>query len=333
MSKAPDENDRLKDGTLPADPEADSAVVVDAPRVLTVRQLVEGSARRAQEPQTRGGCTTGHYKIDMLSGGIRPGHCWVFGAETSWGKSSWAIMVTDLNLRLGRGVLIVSFEDSEHVYGDRLLARRAGVDAMRLRDGRLKGDELTRVAGVVQRAEDAPVFLDARGKSAQWAATGIKRLLDEQPDIHLVIVDYLQEARSEKRHQDRKNEVSAVASLLRSTIKVAGRAGVIMSQLTTDEGERPSKYSIRESKDAAMGSEGILLGYYSTDGGKTACALDGKNNPDRMILVAKVKDGPVGYVVNQRWNKTWAGFEHEPDPELRHLEAVASVGDGMFEEP
>lgn len=333
MSKSLDENDRHKAGTLPADPEADASVLVDAPRILTVRQLVEGSAKRAQEPRTRGACTTGHHKLDRLTGGLRPGHCWVFGAETSWGKSSWAILLTDLNLRAKRGVLIVSFEDSEGVYGDRLLARRADVKAIHLRDGRLDPDEMTRVAGVVNRAEDAPVFLDARGKTAEWACEGIQGLCAEHPEIQLVIVDYLQEARSAKRHQDRKNEVSFVASLIRSTVKRLGRAGLILSQLTTEEGEKPSKYSIRETKDAAMGAEGILLGFYSSDGGSTACARDGgKGKPERVILVAKAKDGPVGYAITQPWNERWAGFEAVADPETAVAAAGRDMGDGMFEE-
>lgn len=331
MSKLLDENDRHKAGTLPTDPEADASVLVDAPRILTVRQLVEGSAKRAQEPRARGACTTGHYKLDALTGGIRPGHCWVFGAETSWGKSSWAILLTDLNLKQRRGVLIVSFEDSEGVYGDRLLARRADVSATRIRDGKLAPDELSRVAGVVSRAEDAPVFLDARGKSAEWACDGIRGLCEEHPDIQLVIVDYLQEARSAKKHQDRKNEVSFVASLIRSTIKRLGRAGIIMSQLTAEEGERPGKYSIRESKDAAMGAEGILLGFYSSDNGKTACARDGDKGgkPERVILVAKAKDGPVGYAITQPWNERWAGFEVVGNPETAAIESVSGFADGF----
>lgn len=331
MSEQLDENDRHKAGTLPDDPEADAQVLVDAPRILTVRQLVEGSAKRAQEPRTRGACATGHYVLDRNSGGLRPGHCWVFGAETSWGKSSWAVLLTDLNLRQKRGVLIVSFEDSEGVYGDRLLARRADVSATRLRDGRLKPDELSRVTGVVNRAEDAPVFLDARGKSAEWACDGIRGLCEEHPDIQLVIVDYLQEARSAKKHQDRKNEVSYVASLIRSTVKRLGRAGLIMSQLTAEEGERPGKYSIRESKDAAMGAEGILLGFYSSDGGKKACARD-HDKAERVIVVAKAKDGPVGYAITQPWNERWAGFESVSDPENAAAEAGCALGDGEFQE-
>src|SRR5690606_40381223 len=69
---------------------------------------------------------------------------WVFGADTSWGKSSLFVSVADENLRRGKRILIVSAEDPPSLYGDRLLSRRAQVRSKERRVGKECGSRWTR---------------------------------------------------------------------------------------------------------------------------------------------------------------------------------------------
>src|SRR5690348_15026539 len=136
-------------------------LALNVPRVLTVSDLLVASVMKLKEP--RGSqCKTGHYQLDMITGGLRPGFSWLFGATTSWGKSSWLVSVADENIKAGKRVLIVSSEDTEEVYGDRLMVRRSGVDASRYRDGKLHDHELDKIKEVLRTAEELPVFCDAR---------------------------------------------------------------------------------------------------------------------------------------------------------------------------
>src|SRR5688572_30202023 len=116
MSK--DLNDKAVDGELPEDlGENAKLVAAEVPRVLTVLELIQGAQKRSVSKFAGLGCPTGNYELDRVTGGLKPGFVWVFGADTSWGKSSFLIMIADECIRRGKRVLIVSAEDSEQIYG------------------------------------------------------------------------------------------------------------------------------------------------------------------------------------------------------------------------
>ena len=319
-TKAKDVADRVADGEQ-IDPVADAEPInelakrkaAETPRVLTVKQLLDASRDRAFSPVPTNICTTGHRKLDEITGGFRPGEVWVFGADTSWGKSSWLVMVADENIKAGKKVLIVSAEDDESIYGDRLMARRTRVSASRLRQRTLSDDEKIKVDEAAKNGEPLPVYMDARGRHAEWVAKAVEAKVREHA-IDFVGFDYLQEFRLKKRTQDRRNEVSEVASLLRMTIKKLGITGVIFSQITVlDPSKAPTKHSIKESRDVTNGAEIVVLGIYPTaDVGE---GDDKLIKGERYLLADKVKTGPSRKMVHMKWNDFSACFNTVEDPD------------------
>jgi replicative DNA helicase len=204
-SKHPDEADRQKSGTLPTDPKDGTKVVAaKVPRVLTVKEILQASRERAMSGTREHTFTTGHYRLDQITGGLRRGFSWLVGADTSWGKSSWLISVADENIKLGETVLIVSFEDTEEVYGDRLMVRRAQVNAMRYRDRKLERPEMDKVLAVEKAAQQVPVFVDARRWNIEDLAPHLEKLIKER-NVGIVAFDYIQEIKSAKRWQDEQD--------------------------------------------------------------------------------------------------------------------------------
>lgn len=317
MSKAPDVNDRHVAGTLPVDPMAEvkpinnaaARALADIPRVLSVRQILEAAADRATSTEQVSSCTTGHHVIDEATGGISPGDGWVFGAGSSWGKSSWLVAVADENLKRGKRVLIVSTEDSERIYGNRLLARRSGVSAKRIKSRRTDPWDHERIEEVVRNAESLPVYLDARGKTAEWTAKQVDSLIANE-GIDLVAYDYLQEFRVDKRQDDRRLTLMHIASTLRTVVKLRDKASVMFSQLTFDntvKRQHPDRSMIRDCRDVANGAEVILLGYTPDE-----AIMDG---PDvsvpagsKAIWIDKVKEGPALFAVGMDWDDDTASF-------------------------
>jgi replicative DNA helicase len=322
-----DENDKLDAGTLPDDPGADARLVAaDVPRVLTVKDLTTSALLRAMKRREFASCTSGHYRLDSITGGLKPGFVWAIGAATSWGKSSFLVMVTDENLKRKKRVLIVSSEDPEHIYGDRLMLRRAKVSADNLRMRRLSTDEQERMRRVASDAEDVPVFLDARSKSVEWLAPRIKKLIVEH-SIDVVAYDYLQAFDNQQRQQDRRNQISYIARVLTDTAKTArpgGIAGLLFSQITEDKTKpHPDKNSIRESRDVSNAAEVVLLGFTPT---KEIVDHSGKVLVDadqHCLLVDKCKDGPRGALIPLDWDKTTASFVATTDPEQAYYDSIA----------
>lgn len=316
-----DINDRLKDGDLPDDvkdlcvPANEAAKLYDDknPRVRTVQQLLTGSMSRAFRKEKPKALTTGHYKIDMMTGGIRPGMVWVLGADTSWGKTAYQIAIVDENMALGARCLIVSTEDSEEIYADRLLARRSRVKASHVRDRCLTPEEMSAVTQVVNEARPDPVFIDAIGVPMERLAIKIANAI-EKYQVDLVCLDYIQELKTDGRFQDERVKFRELASMFRVVVKRARVSGIIASQLTIPDGKTsPTKHMIRECKDIANAAEVVALGYISeeevaNDKGDTVIRVG-----DKVVKIDKCKDGEKGRVAMD-WDPHSACFNRTLRP-------------------
>lgn len=341
-----DENEKHMAGVLPSDPFADAkpvnakALEIEESRVkvITEREMMLGAEKRANTPAEKNALTTGHYELDRYTGGgFRSGFIWVVGAETNWGKSSWAISVADENISLGRRVLIVSAEDDESIYGDRLMLRRSRVSADRFDTSRLSIDELARVSQVAREARDAPVFVSVIGKSFDRAFKNIQAIVKLE-GIQLVIIDYLQALTTSKRTKDRREEINHLQKMARDCVKTAGgpgTAGLVLSQLTIDKKRSgpPGKYDIRESQDVTNGAEVVALGFtpdkdiYGDDPGCDAHGLQLQREVtfaagQRYMLLAKNKKGRKDIFVEMSWDDHSACFNRVVDPEIERFEQL-----------
>jgi replicative DNA helicase len=327
MTAAKDDADRNAAGSLDANARANTKVVaLPVPRVLTVKDLLTSSRERAFNSDRPDVCTTGHYKLDRITGGIRKGFSWLFGADTSFGKSSWLISVTDENIKAKKRVLIVSSEDDESMYGDRLMVRRSGVNALRFRDGKMQREEYQAVLEAEKRAEPLPVFVDARRWPVEDLAGHLKIIIAEQK-IDVVAFDYIQEFRSKKRWQDERVKFKEIASVLRHVAKDAKVASLLFSQLTLSENTKiPTRANIRECRDIANASEVILIGFEASK----AEEKDGRvivEAGQKCLLIDKCKNGPRGWKVGMDWDEHTASFRAVFDPESERIRRIA--GDAM----
>jgi hypothetical protein len=348
--------------SVPEDPEAEAPVPVV---VIREDELLGEACKRAVSQQPKRVCTTGHAKLDEMTGGFLPGWCWVVGAPTNWGKTSWAIAVADSNLRAGRGVLIVSLEDAPELYGDRLLLRRARrstnerIDADHLRARRLTYEEMALAELVRKEAQPRPMLLDARGMKGERIASDLKRILDDNAAVDLVIIDYLGEVRSARTHQDRRNEVSEMAALIRGVVKPRNRALIMLSQITI--GDDPDKFprmnQIRESRDVVNAAEVVAMcGIQQTDLKSKRDGTVKVRAGERAMMLEKVKQGRKGIVelvwddeaacfcdvADTRYSETdprdppigrsWSPGAPAPHPYHEPVERDEDPGAGMFDD-
>lgn len=318
--KQPDENERLQDGTINRDPREGTRKVKNptVARVLTVRQILDASEQRAKTAKDRGYCTTGHWYIDEATGGMMGGDCWLLGADTSVGKSSFAIMLVDVNLKLNRRILIVTSEDDESLYGDRLMCRRSGINAKNYRNGNLTPEEWELVAQTRAAGEPIPVYMDARESFIEDLDPQIDAVIKQQA-IDLVVFDYLQEFRSKRRWQDERIKYKEIAAVMRRVVKRNKKCGLILSQLTMTENTKiPSKRNIRETRDVSNAAETILILFIPEndikDEDKTKTEPRFKAG-SRVALIDKCKRGPRGGMFGLKWDDTTASFGVTANPD------------------
>lgn len=255
--------------------------------VVSLREMLAGSERRAAQRAREGAPTSvplslGHWQLDRDTGGLRAGKVAIVGAQSHWGKSSYALMVADLAITAGKRVLIVSAEDDCDTYADRWLQYRADIPKARFESGLLTPGNLDKIADAAQGAPDIPVFLDAIGRTPEWTVRQVRSLIRSE-QIDLVMFDYLGAWVNEKTSgDDQRLRLNYVARLFTTVIKTTKVAGLMFSQITP--GDNKGMYSLRDSKDIANAAEVILLGFKDDKG---------PNEDQRVIKLVKNKPGPA----------------------------------------
>jgi hypothetical protein len=235
------------------------------------------------------GHTTGNEELDLLLCGLRPGMVGLLAAGTSWGKSSWGIMVADENLRVNVPVLVISVEDARLTYGKRIVARRSGVNAIRIRNNDCDADDKRKIERVAFTAPSDPFYLSAIGKTVEWAAEAVAAICKERA-IGVIICDYVQRFKSAKNFGgDRRSQVSYAAEVLSDAGRNGGAHTVLLSQLKRIEGREPTMDDVKESGDLENMADHVMLGHRMPTGARYN---QGEERPmKRVIKVPKNKDG------------------------------------------
>jgi KaiC/GvpD/RAD55 family RecA-like ATPase len=255
--------------------------------LLSIGDLLDAVVKLARTNVKVRGVTTGNFQLDEALGGLRRQKIAILGAETSFGKSSFAIMVADEAIRAGARVLIVTGEDGAEMYGQRFMSRRARVNASRIRDNDLRQEDIDKMELAALQAERTPFFIDGIGKPAEQLAHIVLSVCKEE-DVQLVIVDYLQALTCAKRCQDRRVEITHIARTLSDAIKQGNAAGLLLSQLKRPENSTkpPTMHDLKESGDLENMAEHVLLGHLEVHE-----PPGGTRTEKHMFHLAKNKDG------------------------------------------
>jgi len=289
----PDGYEAAERAALMDDDEPAAAAAPTATTARPTRSLAEMFAAvldKAKSGAPVSGVNTCHDRLEETIAGFRPKMITVFGARTSFGKSSYAIMVADEALRKGLRVLLVSVEDSEETYGQRFMARRARVNAYNLRGNRCNAGDLKRMTEHTQGAQTTPFFVDAVGWDGPKIAARIREE-NQAGQLGLVIVDYIQRVGSGARSSDPRISINGSMSAVCDAIKQCNAGGLILSQLKRPEGGNPNKepdlHDLKESGDIENMAEHVVLGWVTETGEGDAVMQR------RFVKVVKNKDGPV----------------------------------------
>jgi replicative DNA helicase len=264
--------------------------------LVTGRELMSQLGDDLSERSPLSFCSTGWRELDSRTGAMRSGWVWLWGADTSWGKTAVCAQIVDINLHFGKRVLIVTTEDPIRAYRDRLLCRRAGVSFTRLRDRKLDRYDVGAMTHHAGKLEDGLFFLDGSGVPVE-TLEGQIRAACAAHKIHLVIVDYIHATETEREFRDRSQEIRFIGRRFTSAIKRSRAAGLMFAQLTMQEG-RPNKEWVRDCKDLVKAAETVIIGYED-------------KSFTKFVSVEKAKFGRKGMTIEVGWNNRTANFKDD----------------------
>jgi replicative DNA helicase len=277
---------------------------------LGIPEIVKQSFGSIDALYERGQRITGletHYeKLDEMTSGFQQSDLIIIAARPSMGKTAFAMNIAEnAAVRSRKTVGVFSLEMSREALVLRMLSSLARVDSHKLRTGFLGRDDRQKLVSALSALAEAPLFIDdTPGISLTEMRAKSRRLMQQQGQLDLIVVDYLQlmsgGGSGSKRYENRTQEVSAVSRGLKALAKELRVPVVALSQLSRapesrGKGEqRPQLSDLRESGSIEQDADVVAFifreEYYLRD--EVPPELEGVAE----IIIAKQRNGPTGGV-------------------------------------
>ena len=287
--------------------EAQSAIfsVSQAPMLRSFSSIKEELAEAwerlehlQKHENTLRGVPTGYPQLDGLLAGLQKSDLILLAARPSMGKTALALDIARQSAtKHGTSVGVFSLEMSSQQLVDRMLAAQAGVNAWRLRTGKIKKeDEFARLQEGMGVLAEAPIYIDDKPSSTVLSMRSVARRLKMEKGLGLVIIDYLQlitpiHARATDSMVQQVTEISRSLKAMARELDVPVLALSQLSRAVEQRRGRPRLSDLRDSGSLEQDSD-VVMFIHRED--------KMSENSDRPgvaeILIEKHRNGPTGKI-------------------------------------
>jgi replicative DNA helicase len=243
------------------------------------------------------GVPSGFRDFDRLTSGFQPGNLVVIAARPSMGKSAFGLCVAgNLAVRHNIPVAVFTLEMSKAEVTQRLMCSEAKVESQRLRSGRLAPEDWPRLTAACDKLAKAPIYVDDTGSVTMMEIRSkARRLKSREPELGLVVVDYMQLMTSGASVENRVQEVSQISRSLKLLARDLEIPVVAMSQLSRAveqrHDKRPILSDLRESGSIEQDAD-LVAFLYRDDYYNEESELQGIAE----VILAKHRNGPTDTV-------------------------------------
>ena len=240
------------------------------------------------------GMPTGFSGLDRVLVGLGKSDLVLVGARPGMGKTSFAVnLATYAATTTKKSVCIFSLEMSAEQLITRVMSSEALIDSYRLRSGELTDEDWDKLAHAASRLSECDILID---DTTGITVTGMKAKLRRVKNLGMVVIDYLQLMQSDRRIDNRVQEVAEISRGLKLLAKELQVPVICCAQLSrgpesrTDK--RPMLSDLRDSGAIEQDAD-IVLFLYRDEYYKSE-----KDEPQNIaeVIVAKNRHGSTGNV-------------------------------------
>lgn len=221
--------------------------------IVSVQEAVEMSFLTLEERyKVKGklrGLSTGFHEIDKLSSGLRKTDFIVIAARPSMGKTAFALNIGQAASKFG-SVAIFSIEMAREQLMDRFLSARCLIDFNKITDGDLSDNQWGKILNEAALLKKRKLFIDDKARMLNDIKAKCRKLKMQQ-GLDVVIIDYLQLIRTNKKTSSREQEVSYISQELKALAKELDITVIALAQLSRAPEQRldhrPILSDLRES--------------------------------------------------------------------------------------
>jgi len=264
--------------------------------------------------ETRGrinGLETGYKSLDLVLQGLQPSSMTIIGARPGTGKTAFALgMLIHVGAVVKRPALYFSLEMSRQELAERILASTARIDSSKLRTGDLSDADWNRAHEAFGYLQSAKVFIDDNPSlTVMDVRARARRIKQQNGDLGVVIVDYLQLMSSRGRSENRQVEVSDMSRSLKILARELQCPVIALSQLSRKLEERadkrPMMSDLRESGSLEQDADVVLFLFRPEQYGE----VPNDKKADAEVIVGKNRNGPTR-TAHLTWRGEFARFDN-----------------------
>jgi replicative DNA helicase len=263
-----------------------------------IRQIIDSYydliEYRSQHQGELMGIPTGLKDLDKLLGGLQRSDLVILAGRPGMGKTSLGLSIAlQAARKWSKRIAIFSPEMSDEQLVQRLLSAETGIDSQRLRLGQIHDNEWPVFIQATSLLADTGIFIDDTPAISAMELRTKARRLEAEHGLDLIIVDYMQLMRGDRRSENRQQEISYISRSLKELARELNIPVMALSQLSraveSRHDKRPMLSDLRESGSIEQDADVVMFVY-----------RDELYNPDTEfpnlaeIIVAKHRSGPTG---------------------------------------
>jgi len=256
------------------------------------------------------GIPTGFIDFDKYSSGLHNSDLVVIAARPGMGKTAFVLgMAKNIAMKEKIPIAVFSLEMSKQQVAQRLMSAQSGIDLQRLRNGKIRENEWTKLASAIEKLAECKLYIDDSAFLTVMDLRSRARMMVSTYGIKMIIVDYLQLMQSTSNYKGNKvQEITEISQNLKGIAKELNIPVIAVSQLSREvekrDKKRPQLSDLRESGSIEQDADMVVFiyrdEYYDEQSSKKGQA---------ELIIAKHRNGPTGKVGLQ-FNKRYALFSN-----------------------
>lgn len=243
------------------------------------------------------GMPSGFTDFDKLTSGLQQSDLIIVAGRPSMGKTTFAMNIAEyIGMTGQKPVLIFSMEMPAEQLAMRMLSSLGRIEMQRIRSGQLDDGDWPRLSSAIAMMSEKKIFIDDTGALGPGDVRArARRLMREQGELGMIVIDYLQLMKVPGASEHRAAEIAEISRSLKTLARELNVPIIALSQLNrsleqrTDR--RPMMSDLRESGSLEQDADLIVFIYRDEVYNKETAA---KGTAE--IIVAKQRNGPIGTV-------------------------------------
>jgi replicative DNA helicase len=264
-----------------------------------IAQVMVDALKRIEAAHQNGslvtGVPTGFHGFDTRMGGIQPGEVLLLAGRPGMGKSAIGADIATGGAEHGHGVCIITLEMENVRVGQRLLSTATGIENRNLRRGILGDKDFPVIVHQAGRISELSLWMFDSDHSWDRIQAKIRSLKLREPNLSLVVIDYVQLLSASVPSRERYLEVGRISSEVKRLALDLKIGIVLLSQLNREvesrSDKRPQLSDLRESGSLEQDADIVGLLYREA-------YYDREAVPHELteLNIAKNRDGMTGVI-------------------------------------